>query len=139
MEGAVSEVGAVGIVLGVVVVCSRGALLVAPARMLHWFEGLVATNSGIRALGAVVLILGGAMIWAGGPGYSGLAQFLLVVGWAFVGISTVALLVFPAVYRAMADAFLPVGADADLSVWRLLGFLGVCVGGLLIYFGVLAL
>jgi hypothetical protein len=37
---AVNEVGVVSIVVGVVVVCGRGALLVAPAATLHRFEGV---------------------------------------------------------------------------------------------------
>ncbi|MBW2694786.1 MAG: hypothetical protein JRE57_19545 [Deltaproteobacteria bacterium] len=69
-----SEVGVVSIVVGVVVVCGRGALLVAPAATLHWFEGVIATNGGTRVLGAFVLTLGAAMVWAPGgrrPGRGG--------------------------------------------------------------------
>ena len=65
-----SEVGIVSIVLGVVVVCSRGALLVAPAATLRWFEGVVATNGRTRALGAVALTLGASMTWAGASGHA---------------------------------------------------------------------
>ncbi len=60
-----SEVGVVSIVLGVVVVCGRGALLVAPAATLRWFEGVIGTNGRTRALGAVTLTLGASMAWAG--------------------------------------------------------------------------
>jgi hypothetical protein len=129
----------VSIVVGVVVVCGRGALLVAPAATLHWFEGLIATNSGTRALGAFVLTLGAAMIWAGASEHNGLATVLSVVGWVIVGISTLALVLFPAVYRAIAEAILPSAADSDLIGWRFVGLLGVSIGGLLIYFGALAL
>ena len=70
---------------------------------------------------------------------SGLATVLSGVGWAVVGISTLALVLFPAAYRAIAEAVLPSTADADLIGWRLVGLLGVSIGGLLIYFGALAL
>ena len=136
---AVSEVGIVSILVGVVVVCGRGALLVAPAATLHWFEGVIATNGGTRALGAFVLTLGAAMVWSGASEHSGLATVLSVVGWVVVGISTLALVLFPAVYRAIAEAVLPSAADSDLIGWRLVGLLGVSIGGLLIYFGALAL
>jgi len=136
-----SEVGVVSIVFGVVVVCSRAALLVAPLATLGWFERLIGTNGGIRALGTVALILGTAMVWAGASEHGGLAMALSVVGWAMVGISTLALLLFPAAYRAIAEAVLPsdLRTGADLTGWRILGLLGVLIGGLLIYFGALAL
>jgi hypothetical protein len=134
-----SEVGVVSIVLGVVVVCSRGALLVAPAATLHWFEGMIATNGRTRAFGAFVLILGAAMVWAGASEHTGLATVLSAVGWVVFGIGTLALMLFPAIYRSIAEAFLPSAADADLIGWRLVGLLGVGIGGLLIYFGALAL
>ena len=56
-----------------------------------------------------------------------------------VGISTLALVLFPAVYRAIAKAVLPSAADSDLIGWRFVGLLGVSIGGLLIYFGAVAL
>ena len=136
-----NEVGALSILLGIVVVCSRGALLVAPAATLRWFATLIGTNSGSRVLGALVLALGASMAWAGAGEDSGLATILSVVGWAAVGISAVAMVLFPAVYRAIAEALLPsdIDTDPDLSGWRVLGLAGVVVGGLLIYFGALAL
>lgn len=134
-----SEVGAVSIVVGVVVVASRGALLVAPAATLRWFEGVIESNGRTRALGAVVLALGAAMVWAGTSEYSGLATALSVIGWAAFGISTVALVLFPAVYQAIGEAVLPSDADADLTGWRIVGLAGVGIGGVLIYFGALAL
>ena len=134
-----SEVGIVSIVLGVVVVCSRGALLVAPAATLRWFESVVATNGRTRALGAVALTLGASMTWAGASEHSGLATILSVAGWAIVGLSTLALLLFPAAYRAIAEAALPSDLDEDLTGWRFLGLFGALIGGLLIYHGALAL
>ena len=48
--------------------------------------------------------------------------------------STLALVLFPAVYRAIAEAVLPSAADSDLIGWRFVGLLGVSIGGLLICF-----
>ena len=136
-----SEVGVVSIVVGVVEVCSRGALIVAPAATLHRFERVIATKGGTRALGAFALTLGATMVWAGASEHSGLATILSVVGWVIVGTSALGLVLFPGVYRALAEAVLPSAADpdADLIGWRVVGLLGVSIGGLLIYFGALAL
>ena len=135
----VNEVAIVSILLGGVLVCSRGCLLVAPAATLRWFEGIVATNARTRAFGAVVLALGGTMAWAGNSESSGLAAFLLVCGWVIVGIGLVALVLFPGIYRAIAEGMLPASRTGGLAAWRALGLLGVVAGGFFIYFGVLAL
>jgi hypothetical protein len=135
----VRTVGIASIVVGVVVLCSRGALLVVPAATLRWFRAVIATNARIRSLGAVALSLGATMLWAGASEHGGLATTLSVVGSAIVGMSTLALLLFPAVYRAIAEAMLPFDGDTDLTGWRVRGLLGVVLGGLLIYFGALAL
>lgn len=136
---AVSEVGAVSIVLGVIVLCSRGALLVAPRATLRWFEGVIGTNGRTRALGVVALTLGAAMAWAGASEDSVLATIMAFVGWPVVGFSTFALVLFPSVYQDIGAAVLPSGANEDLTGWRVLGLAGVVIGGLLIYFGALAL
>jgi hypothetical protein len=135
----VSEVGVASIVFGVVMVCSRGPLLLAPAATLGWFERLIETDGRIRALGAVTLMLGTAMAWAGASERSGLAMILFVIGWAVIGSSTLALVLFPDAYRSIAEAVLPSDTDEDLIGWRLLGLLGVFVGVLMIYYGALAL
>ena len=79
------------------------------------------------------------MAWAGTSEFGGLATFLRVGGWVVVAISTLALLLFPAAYRGMAEAILPSDTDDDLTGWRVIGLAGVMIGGLLIYYGVLAL
>ncbi len=60
-----SSVGIVAITLGVLVVCGRGTLLVAPAATLRWFKETIASNGRLRTLGAFLVTLGAAMAWAG--------------------------------------------------------------------------
>jgi hypothetical protein len=134
-----NKVGVVSIALGILVVCSRGGMLVAPAATLRWFANIIATDGRVRAFGAVALTLGAAMAWAGASESSGLATVLRVWGWAIIAISALALVLFPGVYRGIVGALLPRDTDADLTGWRVLGLVGVIVGGLLIYFGALAL
>ena len=134
-----SPVGIVSIALGLLVVCTRGPLLVAPAATLRWFRGVIETSSGIRMLGAILLILGAAMIWAGATEGSTLASVLTIWGWAIVAIATLALLIFPGVYREIAIALLPTDEEESLAGWRLIGTLGSTIGLVLIYFGALAL
>ena len=132
-----SAVGIVSIVLGVLAVGGRGSLLLAPEATLRWFKGLIATNGRLRLLGGLMLTLGAAMVWAGSPEDSVLAFILEILGWPVVGMSAL-LLLFPGVYRAIATPFLPSDTN-NLFLWRFGGLVGVIVGALFIYFGVLAL
>ena len=134
-----NAVGIVSIALGVLVVCYRGTLLVAPAPTLRWFKETVASNGRLRTFGSFLVTLGAAMAWAGASEDSGLATFLTVFGWGSLGLSALALVLFPGIYRAMANAFLPSDTSGSLFLWRVRGLAGTLAGVLIIYFGALAL
>ena len=130
-----NTVGIVTIALGVLVVCGRGTLLVAPAPTLRWLKETIASNARTRMLGAFAMALGAAMAWAGTSEDSGLATFLTVSGWVVLVISALALVLFPGIYRAMANAFLPSDTSGSLFLWRVRGLAGTLAGVLIIYFG----
>ena len=133
-----STVGVVSVAVGSLLLCLRASILVAPVATLRWFKGTIRTNGPIRMLGACLLFLGVSMSWAGASQDSTLAFFLSVAGWAFVGISAVAVLV-PGACRAYVNMIHPSEGGASLSLWRLGGIKGVIISALLIYFGLLAL
>ncbi len=133
-----SAVGIVTIALGVLMMCGRVPLLVAPEATLRWFKETIASNGRLRTLGAFPVTLGAAMVWAGASEDSGLGTFLTVFGWGFLGASAL-LVLFPGVYRAMANRFLPSDTSGSLFLWRFRGLAGTLVGMLVIYFGALAL
>ncbi len=132
-----SAVGIVTIALGVLMMCGRVPLLVAPEATLRWFKETIASNGRLRTLGAFPVTLGAAMVWAGVSEDSGLGTFLTVFGWGFLGASAL-LVLFPGVYRAIANPFMP-SDTSGLFLWRFAGLAGTVVGVLIIYFGVLAL
>ena len=134
-----SAVGIVTIALGVLVVCGRVTLLVAPAATLRWFKETIASNGRLRTLGAFFVTLGAAMAWAGASEDSGLATFLTVFGWGFLVFSALVSVLFPGIYRAIANPFLPSDTRGSLFLWRFRGLAGSLIGGLIIYFGALAL
>ncbi len=133
-----SAVGIVTIALGVLVVCGRGALLVAPEEALGWFKETIASNGRLRTLGAFLMALGAVMVWASASEDSGLGTFLTIFGWGILGISALLLVLFPGVYRAIANPFMP-SDTSGFFLWRFAGLGGTLVGVLIIYFGVLAL
>lgn len=134
-----NTVGIVTIALGVLVVCGRGTLLVAPAPTLRWLKETIASNARTRMLGAFAMALGAAMAWAGTSEDSGLATFLTVFGWGLLGFSALVLVLFPGVYRTIANPFLPSDTSGSLFWWRFRGLTGILGGVLVIYFGALAL
>ena len=134
-----NTVGIVTIAFGVSILCGRGTTLVAPALTLRWFKETVASNGQLRTFGSFLVTLGAAMAWAGASEDSGLATFLTVFGWGLLGLSALALVLFPGIYRAMANAFLPSDTSGRLFWWRFRGLAGTLVGVLVIYFGALAL
>ena len=125
--------------MGLLVVCGRVPLVVAPAAMMRWFRRLIDTDTKIRKLGTIFVVLGAGMIWAGATEIGVLARILTIWGWYIVGASFVLLIIFPGVYRELASIFLPAEAETNLPGWRLIGGIGTLAGSLLIYYGVLAL
>ena len=134
-----SAVGIVYIGMGLLALCARGPLLVAPAATLRWLSGVIETDSSIRILGVIAVVFGAAMIGAGATEHSTLATILTIWGWFTVVVCIWALILFPDAYRKLVVVFLPAEAEERLPGWRLLGALGVIFGLFLIYFGVLAL
>jgi hypothetical protein len=135
----VSVIGITSIALGILIICLRAPLLVAPAATLRRVHLLIATNATIRILGGIVLIVGALMVWAGTTGYGTLATVLTIWGWAMIGVALVTLLLFPNLYRGLVRALIPDPVGGSLPGWRLVGLIGAGVGLLMIYVGIRAL
>ena len=133
-----SAVATATISLGLLVVCTRGPLAVAPAAALRSFRRLIATNDRTRIFGAFLVMLGAAMIWAGTTEDSTLASLLTLAGLVTSPIGTL-VAIFSGWYRELAGAILPALDDESLPGWRLIGILGTSAGLVVIYVGVLAL
>ena len=133
-----SAVGVVSIALGLLVVCGRGPLVVAPAAWLRWLRGLIETNKTTRIFAAFLMVISAAMVWAGTADATALAVILRL--WGLLGLVLASLMVIsPGPWREFASAFFPAVGDTRLPGWRMIGVLNVIVGSLLVYFGVLAL
>jgi len=133
----VSAVGVVSIAAGVVIVCLRGATLVAPAATLRWVTGALRRSGAIRLMGMVTVTLGAGMVWAGASEDHTLATILSIGGAAWIGLG-IGPLLSPGPLRGLVKAILPSDPGDRLALWRL-GGMKVIPGVLLIYFGVRAL
>lgn len=133
-----SAVGIVSIILGLLIVISRGLLVVSPRTTLQSFGKIIQTESRTRLVGLATLLLPVLMIWAGGSADTGLAGVLLIFG-LFMLAAISWLVFFPGSYIHFCRGFVPPDPDSNLMGWRLMGLLGVFIGGVFIYFGWLAL
>lgn len=133
-----SVVGIVSLAFGLLIVVSRGLLVLFPAATLRWVEDRIDTESRTRSFGLYTLPVPGLMIWAGASEDSGLAGVLLIFG-LFILAGIPWLVFFPRSYMEFCGAFVPPNASSNLMGWRMLGLLGVVFGTVFIYFGWLAL
>ena len=132
-------IGITSILFGMLIIIGRGILMVAPATTLFGFRIMIQTKIRTRILGLCILPLGPLMIWAVYSGNSTLAEILMVIGWIITAMALFLLVIFPKVYMTICEAFLPSETITDFAGWRLLGLMGVAIGILFVYFGVLAL
>ena len=123
-----SAVGIVTIALGVLGVCGSGGLLVAPEAYFGWLKETIASNARIRMLGAFVMALGGAVVWASTSEDSVLGIFLTIYGWVCLAFSAPLMVLFPGVYLAIVKTLVPSEPSGNLTLWRLRGLAGVVAG-----------
>jgi hypothetical protein len=130
-----SSAGIVCIVIGSLIVISRGLFVVAPATTLRWVKDMISTETRVRTLGLYALVLPALMIWAGASEDTVLANVLLIFGLFYLLIAIPWLVFFPRSYMEFTNSLLP----SNLMWWRVLGLLGAIVGLVLVYFGLGAL
>jgi hypothetical protein len=122
------------ILLGVLIIVTRGPLIIAPRATLDFYRRLMSTNAGVRGLGLVTGVLGAVFLLLPlGPGNA--AGILRGLGWLWVA-ATVWLLSAPNSYRLLANSF--IDTLDDEAIGRILGLFAVVIGAALIYVGLYA-
>lgn len=121
------------VLLGVFIIVSRGSLAIWPAATRNVYQRLLKTNLRVRVFGLALLPLPVAMVLVnqGNPG--GAAIILTGLGYIFIFVVIVFLLIFPGIYRLKADAVLEA---MDAVMLRGVGVMAVVIGILLVYAGV---
>ena len=127
-----SELAIVCVGLGVLTIAIRGPLIFAPQRTIEVYRRVIRSEAGTRAIGALVVVLGAALVLAGRgaePSWTGL---LLILAVLMVGGGVVVLL-WPSLFRRLAETMLDMFSDS--AVLRVFGVLAVGIGVGLIYLG----
>ena len=136
---AMSSVGIVATFLGVLVICSRGPLLLVPASALRWFGAAVKTKGRTRIFGVIAVLIAVPMIWSGVSETTGLAGVLFIFGVFVLVFAIPALVLFPSFYMSLSKGFVPDDLSGNLLGWRILGLVGVIIGVAIVMVGVDAL
>ncbi len=127
-----SELAIVCVGLGLLTIVTRGPLIFAPQRTIEVYRRVIRSEAGTRAIGALVVVLGAALVLAGRgaePSWTGL---LLILAVLMVGGGVVVLL-WPSLFRRLAETMLDMFSDS--AVLRVFGVLAVGIGVGLIYLG----
>jgi hypothetical protein len=114
------------VLIGALIIATRGPLIFVPAATLRFYDKLIATHGRIRALAVVIAPLALALI-ALPLGEGRMAEMLRIVGWLFAA-AVLWLVAAPGSYRTVARGFLEVFESADEAIVRILGVLAVMIG-----------
>ena len=119
--------------LGVLIIVTRGPMLIAPAWMTRFLHKFVETDGRIRAIALFAGPLAFASITL--PlGHGAAAGVLRVFGWIWAA-TTVWLLVTPGSYRNLVHAFLRFFESSGELSMRVLGLIAVGAGVWLVDYG----
>ena len=124
----------VSILLGLLIIATRGPLIFAPEGTQRVFLSMIETPARVRVLGCFLLLIGLGALGGASGGYGTLSTVISVIGWFMLG-GGVFVLILPAVYQRFAQSVLEA---FDASTLRVLGVLGVGIGALFVYFGAAA-
>ena len=124
---------ALSVLIGALIVVTRGPMIFAPATTLRFYNKLISTNARIRGVTVVIAPLVVALI--GLPlGEGQVAGILRILGWVWAA-AVVWLLAAPDSYRQFAGVFLDILESSDDAIVRMVGVVAVALGVALIYFG----
>ena len=126
------------VVIGILIIATRGPMVFAPTATLRVFDRLISTDSRIRGFGVVLAPFAvGLIALPLGEGAS--VEILRALGWTWAAV-TLWLLFAPGSYRRFARGVLNFfESSMDESIVRIIGLVAVTIGVALIYFGVYVL
>ncbi len=123
------------VLIGTLIVATRGPLIFAPTATLQFFKRLLSTNARIRLIATVGAPMAVALITLPlGPG--NVAGILRVFGWIWAS-ATLWLLAAPDSYRRVSGGILDfIESSVAEAIIRMIGVVAVAIGIALIYFGI---
>ena len=123
------------ILVGILIIASRGPLIFAPSATLRFYDRLIATDARIRAIAIVIAPLTLALV-ALPLGEGSTARILHALGWLFAA-ATLWLLAAPGSYRRLARRMLGYfESSVDETILRTFGVVATAIGVAFLYVGI---
>jgi hypothetical protein len=130
-----SDLGLMSVVIGAVIILSRGPLILAPHRTLIFYERFFLKARAIRLTGLLVGMLGTRTVLVSWGVDGPAADLLALLGWLMAG-TALWLLLRPNSYRRVVYAWLEISRDGvDPMILRGIGLFAVSFGSFLIHLG----
>ncbi len=134
VDAIVDPLSIVCVVIGILIIATRGPMVFAPTATLRVFERLISTDARIRVSGVAVAPFAVALIAL--PLGEGAAVEVRALGWLWAGV-TLWLLFAPGSYRRVVRGVLNfLENSVDEATVRIIGLVAVAIGVALIYFGI---
>jgi uncharacterized protein YjeT (DUF2065 family) len=119
---------------GLLIIVSRGPLIVAPRPTIAFYRRIFTTNARVRMVGLLIAGLAAAAFLTPPGGQT--SEFWLQVIGGVMSIAAVWLFVAPGTYRTLAYAVLDFFEDStDTAILRAVGLLAVAIGVWFVYLG----
>ena len=123
------------VLIGLLVIVTRGPMIFAPERTILFYDRLVATDARVRT---VALLLGSLAIalLATTVGEEAVSFWLRLLGW-LLALVTTWLFVSPRTYRRLVQGVISFVRDStDAAIVRWIGLAAVVLGTWLVYVGI---
>ena len=120
------------VVVGLLMIATRGPLLVAPEKTRDFYFGLIGSEQKIRLWGVFMTVFGAVAVWIAGGAPGVVAQVIWFIGLFIIAVGALFVVPFPAKALALTDkiwnAFSP-------NAMRAMGLVAVVIGAALAYYG----
>ena len=127
-----SNTAIISVLIGVIIILSRGPLIFWPEATREFYLKLIATNTRMRLIGLCVLALGIAMILAARDEAHEASIIILALGWFMAFVAIFGELIFTSILRLIGEAVLEA---LDNVMLRGLGVFGTGFGAFFIWLG----
>lgn len=123
------------VLIGLLIIVSRGPLIIAPGPTIDFYERLVSTDARVRLVGCVVAAVSAALL-AAPPARNAPAFWFEAFG-GLLALVALWLLAWPKGFRRLADGVFSFARDSvDAAIVRGLGAAAVALGAWLVYVGI---
>lgn len=127
----------VSVLWGILIIISRTPILIAPVATINTYRKISSTNTRIRMMGVVMIVLSLFTILFAQKSAEAIADCYLLFGWIAALVSVFMLLIFPIIIKEILEFSLKLFSRSVTA--RLIMIIPTAIGIFLIYMGIAVL